>query len=149
MTPTCTIDIRDALALAKVFIAGELDQRRQAYGDSTQPFLRRHVAEAEDALIAVSMAYEEATANTPPDRTAAVAAAAAHDLRDELTLVGFYLEQLDLDGEARACVAEARAAAGRAAAKVAVLQDYAAKRGARATAATVEAVVGMFEMRIR
>jgi chemotaxis response regulator CheB len=84
----------------------------------------------------------------PIDRTACVAAAAAHDLNNELTVIISNLHLLDpVDKPACSCVAEMQAAAQRAVAEIQTLQKWAASRGARPNAATAEQVVGLFESR--
>lgn len=70
---------------------------------------------------------------TQADRACAVAAAAAHDLNDELTVilssVGGSLETLEPGHPARSLLLEARRAVQRSAWKTASLLNYSARQG--------------------
>lgn len=79
------------------------------------------------------------------ERSAAVAAAAAHDLNDELTIlfsgiVGA-LAELEPGHPARLLLLEARGAAQRCAWKAAGLLNFSARGGARPSAASLEALL--------
>ncbi|HXS95379.1 MAG TPA: hypothetical protein VN736_12300 [Candidatus Limnocylindrales bacterium] len=79
------------------------------------------------------------------DRAGAVAAAAAHDLNDELTIIltslTDSLASLAPDHPARALLIEARGAAQRCAWKASGLLNFSARRGARPSAASLEALL--------
>lgn len=82
---------------------------------------------------------------TKADRVCAVAAAAAHDLNDELTVilssVTSSIRALEPDHPARAMLVELRSAAQRCAWKASGLLNFSARRGARPSAATFERLV--------
>jgi hypothetical protein len=75
-------------------------------------------------------------------RTLAVAAAAAHDLNDELTViltsVTASIRALEPDHPARPMLLDLRSAAQRCAWKASGLLNFTARRGARPSAATFE-----------
>jgi hypothetical protein len=80
------------------------------------------------------------------DRLCAVAAAAAHDLNDELTVilssVTHSLESLEPEHPARQALLDLRSAAQRCAWKSSGLLNFTARKGARPSAATMEALLG-------
>lgn len=80
-----------------------------------------------------------------PDRASTLAAAAAHDLNDELTVilsaVTDSLRTLDPRHPARPLLLDLRAAAQRCAWKASALLNFTARRGARPSAATLERLV--------
>jgi len=80
-----------------------------------------------------------------PDRVCAVAAAAAHDLNDELTViltsVTASIRCLAPDHPARAMLLDLQGAAQRCAWKASGLLNFTARRGARPSAATMERLV--------
>lgn len=77
-----------------------------------------------------------------PDRVCAVAAAAAHDLNDELTVilttVHDSIRALDPDHPARLLLLDLQGAAQRCAWKASGLLNFTARRGARPSAACME-----------
>ena len=79
------------------------------------------------------------------DRLCAIAAAAAHDLNDELTVilssVTASLRELEPGHPAREMLLELRSAAQRCAWKASGLLNFSARRGARPSAATFERLV--------
>jgi len=79
---------------------------------------------------------------TRADRICAVAAAAAHDLNDELTVilstVTFSIRTLEPGHPARAMLLDLQSAAQRCAWKASGLLNFSARRGARPSAATFE-----------
>jgi hypothetical protein len=79
------------------------------------------------------------------DRVCAVAAAAAHDLNDELTVILSSvirsLRDLEPDHPARAPLLDLQSAAQRCAWKSSGLLNFSARRGARPSAATMEALL--------
>ena len=79
------------------------------------------------------------------DRNCAVAAAAAHDWNDELTVilssVDSLLETVGPASPARQILLELRAAAQRCAWKSSGLLNFTARRGARPSAATMESLI--------
>lgn len=82
---------------------------------------------------------------TKADRVCAVAAAAAHDLNDELTVivncVRYSLDTLEPDHPARALLLELQGAAQRCVWKTSGLLNYTARRGARAANVPMERLV--------
>jgi len=82
---------------------------------------------------------------TPADRICAVAAAAAHDLNDELTVilssVTASLGALDPDHPARELLLDLRSAAQRCAWTASGLLNFSARKGARPSAATLDRLV--------
>ena len=80
--------------------------------------------------------------STGADRVCAVAAAAAHDLNDELTViltsVAHALRGLPADDPSRALLLDLRGAAQRCAWKASGLLNFTARRGARPSSATME-----------
>jgi hypothetical protein len=79
------------------------------------------------------------------DRNCAVAAAAAHDWNDELTVilssVDTLLESVGPASPARHTLLELRAAAQRCAWKAADLLNFTARRGVRPSAASLESLI--------
>lgn len=79
------------------------------------------------------------------DRAVAVAAAAAHDLNDELTVilssVTASLRALEPQHPARRLLLDLQGAAQRCAWKASSLLNYTARRGARPSAATFERLI--------
>jgi len=79
------------------------------------------------------------------DRTGAVAAAAAHDWNEELTVIlssiDSLLETVTASGPARQILLELRGAAQRCAWKSSGLLNFAARRGARPSAASMESLI--------
>ena len=79
------------------------------------------------------------------DRNCAVAAAAAHDWNDELTVilsgVDDLLKGMKPDDPGRRILLELRAAAQRCAWKASGLLNFTARRGVRPTAATMESLL--------
>jgi hypothetical protein len=79
------------------------------------------------------------------DRVCAVAAAAAHDLNDELTViltsVTDTMRRLPPGHPARAMLLDLQSAAQRCAWKASGLLNFTARRGARPSAATMERLV--------
>jgi hypothetical protein len=79
------------------------------------------------------------------DRICAVAAAAAHDLNDELTViltsVNASIGRLPPDHPARPLLLDLQSAAQRCAWKASGLLNFTARRGVRPTAATLERLV--------
>lgn len=82
---------------------------------------------------------------TRGDRAIAVAAAVAHDLNDELTViltsVTASLRALDSQHPARAFLLDLQSSAQRCAWKASGLLNFTARRGARPSAATFERLV--------
>ena len=82
---------------------------------------------------------------TKADRACAVAAAAAHDLNDELTVivntVCYSLHALEPDHPARHLLLELQSAAQRCVWKTSGLLNYSARRGARAANVPMERLV--------
>lgn len=80
-----------------------------------------------------------------PDRTCAVAAAAAHDWNEELTVilsgVDSLLETVHTDGPTRHLLLELRGAAQRCAWKASGLLNFTARRGVRPSAASMESLI--------
>jgi len=80
-----------------------------------------------------------------PDRAVALAAAAAHDLNEELTViltsVTASLRALDPHHPARTLLLDLQSAAQRCAWKASGLLNFTARRGARPSAATFERLV--------
>ena len=81
----------------------------------------------------------------PADRLCVIAAAAAHDLNDELTVilssVTSSLRALEPGHPAREMLLDLQSAAQRCAWKASGLLNFSARRGARPTAATMERLV--------
>jgi hypothetical protein len=79
------------------------------------------------------------------DRSSAVAAAAAHDWNDELTVILSSVESLlgtiSANSPARPMLLDLRAAAQRCAWKASGLLNFTARRGARPSAATMESLI--------
>jgi hypothetical protein len=79
------------------------------------------------------------------DRACAVAAAAAHDLNNELTVilssVASSLSQLEPDHPARELLLELQGAAQRCAWKAAGLLSYSARKGTRPSRASLESLI--------
>ena len=79
------------------------------------------------------------------DRSCAVAAAAAHDWNDELTVILSGVEDLlaaaGPDGPGRHLLLELRAAAQRCAWKASGLLNFSARRGVRPSAASMESLI--------
>ena len=82
---------------------------------------------------------------SPADRVCAVAAAAAHDLNEELTViltsVAATLGQVAPGHPARPLLLDLQSAARRCAWKASGLLNFAARRGVRPSAATLERLV--------
>jgi signal transduction histidine kinase len=82
------------------------------------------------------------------ERACAVAAAASHDLNEELTVIvnaaSYTLQTLEPDHPARPLLLDLQKAARRCAWKASGLLDYAAKRGARPTNRPMESLVVEF-----
>jgi hypothetical protein len=82
---------------------------------------------------------------TKADRACAVAAAAAHDLNDELTVivnsVSCSLQTLEPGHPARGLLLEAQSAAQRCVWKTSGMLNYAARRGARPAGVPMERLV--------
>jgi hypothetical protein len=82
---------------------------------------------------------------TVADRVSAVAAAAAHDLNDELTVIlstaNLALRSLPPGHPGRPLLLELQSAAMRASWKTSGLLEFTARRGACATAATLEKTI--------
>jgi hypothetical protein len=82
---------------------------------------------------------------TRADRTCAVAAAAAHDWNEELTVilsgVDSLLETVEADGPTRQVLLELRGAAQRCAWKASGLLNFTARRGVRPSAASMESLI--------
>ena len=82
---------------------------------------------------------------TLADRTCAVAAAAAHDLNDELTIIvnttSFSLETLEPGHPARPLLVELQRSAQRCVWKASGLLNYGARRGARPVSASMEHLI--------
>jgi hypothetical protein len=82
---------------------------------------------------------------TRTDRICAVAAAAAHDLNDELTViltsVSDSIRRLAPDHPARALLLDLQGAAQRCAWKASGLLNFTAQRGARPSAASMECLL--------
>jgi hypothetical protein len=80
------------------------------------------------------------------DRICAVAAAAAHDLNDELTVilssVIHSLRELEPGHPARPVLLDLQSAAQRCAWKSSGLLNFSARKGARPSAVTMEALLG-------
>ena len=83
---------------------------------------------------------------TYSERACQVAAAAAHDLNDELTViltgVSESLEALEPDHPARPLLLDARCAIQRCAWKTSGLLNFSARKGLRRTAAPMESLIG-------
>ena len=101
---------------------------------SRRPFPRAH-----------GQYYRSVERLTNADRACAVAAAAAHDLNDELTVivncVCGALDTLEPDHPARALLLELQGAAQRCVWKTSGLLNYTARRGARAVNVPMESLV--------
>jgi hypothetical protein len=82
---------------------------------------------------------------TKADRACAVAAAAAHDLNDELTVivnsVSCSLRALDFDHPARSLLLQAQSAAQRCVWKTSGMLNYAVRRGAQPANVPMERLV--------
>jgi hypothetical protein len=82
---------------------------------------------------------------TLADRACAVAAAAAHDLNDELTIIvnsaSFTLETLEPGHPARPVLLDLQRAAQRCIWKASGLLNYGARRGARPTRVSMERLI--------
>jgi C4-dicarboxylate-specific signal transduction histidine kinase len=82
---------------------------------------------------------------TRADRICAVAAAAAHDLNDELTVilstVTSSIRAVEHDHPARPMLLDLQSAAQRCAWKASGLLNFSARSGARASAATLERMI--------
>lgn len=81
-----------------------------------------------------------------PDRASAVAAAAAYELNNELTVilssVSNSLASLGPDHPAAALLEDVRAAAQRCAWKTAIILNFTTRQGTRPTATPLEALIG-------
>ena len=82
---------------------------------------------------------------TKTDRLGAAAAAVAHDLNDELTViftcVQLVLDAMDAGDPSRDLILDLRAAAQRCAWKASGLLNYSARQGARPVAASFERLI--------